>query len=130
MVQFLGSTIVRVVNLRPRPSDLCGAERDGRWQRLEQADLGAHGRMEICGHCPARGRCFWPKQYGKGLRQARLIYATQAHLERAPGFLLNLRSWTGAKSMLTLLDESNFVGTSFERVIKAEDLNRCVAVLR
>jgi hypothetical protein len=120
---------VRVVNLRPRPTDLCGPGRDARWRRCEAADLGALGRVEICGTCPVRHRCFWPGQYGQGLRGARIVYATQAHLERNPNFLLTLRSWAGAQRMLTLLDEANFIGTPRERVVTATDLRQFADVL-
>src|SRR5262245_42846321 len=108
---------VRVVNLRPRPTDLCGPARDARWRRCGAADLGAFGRVEICGTCPARQHCFWPDQYGRALEGARIVYATQAHLERSPNFLASLQSWAGASRMLTLLDEANFIGTPRERVI-------------
>src|SRR5262249_31192577 len=77
-----------------------------------------------------RSRCFWPTQYGKSLREARIVYATQAHLERSASFLLNLRNWAGTDRMLTLLDESHFVGTSFERMISLDDLRRFNLVLR
>jgi hypothetical protein len=119
----------KVVNLRPRPANRCGRERDALWRKYEAADSGALGRVEICGHCPIKRRCFWPDQYGKKLRNASIIYATQAHLERSPGFLVNLRSWTGAERVLTLLDESNFVGGPFERVIGAKHLKRFLTVL-
>ena len=121
---------VRVVNLRPRLAKRCGPQRDARWKQFEAADLGALGRVEICGRCPHRKRCFWPDQYGVGLQGASLIYATQAHLKRAPGFLACLRSWTGSDRMLTLLDESSFVGTPFNRSIRRDELRRFMTTLR
>jgi hypothetical protein len=120
----------KVVNLRPRPARRCGRERDALWRKFEIADSGALGRIEICGPCPARKGCFWPEQYGKKLRKASLVYATQVHLERSPGFLATLRSWTGAKRVLTLVDESNLVAGPFDRVIDAADLERFLQVLR
>jgi hypothetical protein len=71
-----------------------------------------------------RGRCFWPRQYGRALKGARLVYATQAHLERSPTFLAQLRAWVGAESVLTLIDESNFVGANLEVVVTADELGR------
>jgi hypothetical protein len=121
---------VRVINLRPRPARRCGRERDAQWRRYEAADLGALGRAEVCGACPLRGGCFWPGQYGARLRRARIVYATQAHLERSPNFLLSLRSWAGAERVLTLLDEANFVGGSFARRIPAESLALFAGALR
>jgi hypothetical protein len=121
---------VRVVNLLPRPARDCGRGRDAQWKRYEEAELGALGRVRICGDCPLRPGCFWPRQYGRGLRGTGILYATQAHLERSPDFLLRVRQWAQAGRMLTLLDESNFVGTSFERVVAVRDLDRFFEVLR
>ena len=121
---------LKVINLRPRPARRCGRRRDEQWRRYEVADLGVLGRQEICGNCPRASGCYWPKQYGKNLRQADIIYATQVHLQLSPGFLVRLGSWAGAARVLTLLDESNFVGAAFDRVLRAEDLNQFAAVLR
>jgi hypothetical protein len=121
---------VKVVNLRPRPARECGPGRDADWKQFEAADLGALGRREVCGLCPLKPTCFWPRQYGKALQGARIVYATQAHLERSPGFLVYLRSWAKAERMLTLLDEASFVGKTCERTIAAEHLDRFVEVLR
>ncbi len=120
----------RVVNLRPRPSRKCGPDRDAAWKKYEAAGLGALGRVEVCGPCPLRGKCFWPGQYGRGLKGARLVYATQAHLERSRGFLASLRAWAGAERPLTLLDEISFLGKSFEGVVRADDLGRFLRALR
>lgn len=120
---------IQVVNLRPRPAELCGPRRDTQWKQCEKADLGAYGRVEICSGCPARPHCFWPDQYGQGLEGARIVYATQTHLERSPNFLAMLQTWTGAERMLTLLDEANFIGTPRERIITAEELTRFQEVL-
>ena len=65
---------VKVIDLRPRPAKRCGPERDAQWRRYESADLGALGRVEVCGPCPLKNRCFWPNQYGKGMHQTRIIY--------------------------------------------------------
>ena len=99
---------VKVVDLRPRPAERCGPERDAQWRRFEANDLAALGRLALCKRCPHLRACFWPDQYGKGLEGARIIYATQAHLARSPGFLVTLRVRTGAERMLTLFDEAEF----------------------
>lgn len=120
---------VKVVNLRPRPRKHCGKERDKAWQDFERRELGALGRITICGACPRRSGCFWPRQYGKHLCSARVIFGTQAHLERAPSFILQIASWTRADRILVLLDEANFIMKSYGRRIRHEDLVRFVEVL-
>lgn len=121
---------IRVVNLRPRPAERCGRKRDAAWKKYEAANLGALGRVEICGSCPHARGCYWPRQYGKNLKDARIVYAAQAHLDRSPGFLASLRAWAGASRTLTLLDEVNFMGTPFEKTIASHDLDRFLDVLR
>ena len=121
---------IRVVNLRPRPSERCGPERESAWRRFESRDLGALGRAEICGRCPLRQGCFWPDQFGASLEGARLIYATQAHIVRSPGFIPMLRQMSGAKTLLTLFDEAYFLDASPEEVIDRFDLLRFRAALR
>jgi hypothetical protein len=113
---------LKIVNLRPRPSKRCGPDRDRAWRAYEARDLGALGRDEICDRCPLRRECFWPEQYGKALKGTRLIYATQAQLIRAPGFMETLRVRAGAKSALSLIDESNVIATPARSVITADDL--------
>jgi hypothetical protein len=89
---------LRVVNLRPRPARRCGPERDALWRQYEAADLGALGRRDVCGTCPRRAGCFWPEQYGRRLRGARVVYAAQAHLARSPAFLPAVASWAGERA--------------------------------
>jgi hypothetical protein len=120
----------RVVTLRPRPASRCGPERDATWRRYESADLGALGRADICGHCPVAKSCFWPTQYGKFLKGAAIVYATQAHLERSPSFLRQLRGWAGARRVLTLVDECDLLGKNFSEQIRADDLDRCIDVFQ
>jgi hypothetical protein len=121
---------VRVVELRPRPAHRCGPDRDAAWKGYEAADLGALGRAEVCGRCPLLDRCFWPRQYGKALEGARVVYATQAHVESAPRFLARLRSWVGAERVLTLVDETDLAGKSFGEVVTADALGRFADALR
>ena len=119
---------IKVVNLRPRPRTRCG-DLDGLWRRYEMAGLAALGRRELCGNCPWRPGCHWPDQYGAALRGARVIYATHAHLGRAPGFEAQLAAWTGADRVLTLLDEVTFAATTFRRRITRPELGLFAAAL-
>ncbi|MBE7461850.1 MAG: hypothetical protein HS116_00015 [Planctomycetes bacterium] len=121
---------VRIVNLRPRPSKDCGKARDRRWQFHEAQDLGVLGRVEICGNCPHRDRCFWPQQYGKSLDGAHVIYGTQAHLKRSPAFVGQLKAWAGAERVLVLLDEVGYVMRSCEKTITRKQLELFAATLQ
>ena len=91
--------------------------------------MAALGRVELCGRCPRRPGCYWPEQYGAALWGARVIYATHAHLGRAPDFEAQLAAWTGADRVLTLLDEVSFAATTFRRRITRPELGRFAAAL-
>ena len=58
---------VKTVNLRPRPRPRC-SDLDAPWRHFEATAMAALGRVELCGRCPRRPGCFWPTQYGAGLR--------------------------------------------------------------
>ena len=98
---------LKIVNLRPRPRQRCG-DLDGPWRHFEQAGMAALGRVELCGRCPRRPGCYWPRQYGKGLEGAQVIFGTDAHIARSPDFGSQLAGWAGAARVLTLVDEINF----------------------
>jgi hypothetical protein len=115
--------------LRPRPKSRCGSL-DEAWQKLERQGLGMVGRVELCGTCPVRQGCFWPRQYGSAMRGAKVIFGTQAHLERDPTFIRQLIAWSGAKKPLVILDENDVVLTSYERVIRRPDLQLFHEVLK
>src|SRR5207244_6960962 len=119
---------VPIVNLRPRAGQRCG-DLDAIWKHFETSDLGALGRVILCGRCPRRPGCFWPRQYGKRLRGSRVVFATQAHFERSPNFVAQVGQWTGAKKILTILDESKFLMTCFQRRISRFHLERFIDVL-
>ena len=112
---------LKIVNLRPRPRQRCG-NLDGPWRHFEQAGMAALGRVELCGRCSRRPGCYWPRQYGKGLEGAQVIFGTDAHLGRVPDFAAQLAGWTGAGRVLTLLDEIGFAATSFRRRVTRRDL--------
>lgn len=114
---------IKVVNLRPRPEQLCGKALDAQWKVYEKQGLGLLGRTRLCSSCPNMKTCFWPRQYsGKTLEGARVIYGTQAHLERDPEFLVRLKTWTGAEKTLLLLDEGNFIAKSRRCHISREQI--------
>jgi hypothetical protein len=120
----------RVVNLRPRPRQQCGPL-DEPWRHFEQAGLGTLGRRLLCAACPRRHGCYWPGQYGHGLSGASVIFGTQAHLQRDPGFVARLAGWAGAGPgrVLTVLDEDNLILAPFRRCVARTDLGRFVSVL-
>jgi len=114
----------RTTNIRPRPRKRCG-DLDKQWVFFECRDMALLGRKLLCRKCPRRRGCFWPTQYGKkNLKNTQVIFATQAHLERSPTFIEQLQSWTGASTVLTILDEDNFVSKSLARHIFQTDLTR------
>lgn len=121
---------VKMVNLRPRPRRRCGAALDAAWQRFERVGLGALGREQLCASCPRRRGCYWPDQYGKGLKDAQVVFATQKHLERAPDFIGQVERSAGARRPLVVLDEVNGLMTSYRRRVGREHLERFAETLR
>jgi len=121
---------IKIVNLRPRPKKDCGQSRNREWRKLEKRGMGLLGRAEICKHCPKRGICFWPEQYGKALKYTRVMYATQAHLDRSPFFIEQLKKWARANSVLVLIDEVGFVCTPLRHEISFRDVKQFYATLK
>jgi hypothetical protein len=120
---------IRIVNLKPRPHRTCGVDLNRQWRIFEKKALGALGRKELCGRCPSEPGCPWPRQFGKSLKGTQVIFGAQAHLERSPYFLDQLVQWTGAKRVLVILDEANFIMKSYKRRIDREQLQTFVDVL-
>ena len=122
---------IKVINLKPRPAHLCGQSLDARLIGFEQRGMTLYGKMMICNQvCQNRSACFWHDQYGKkAMEDARVIYGTQAHLERDRMFCIRLLGWTGAKKPLVLLDEASFIAKSRKAVVKKDDLVRYQRVL-
>lgn len=114
---------LRLVLVKPRPSRRCG-ELDECWKQYEQRGCGLLGRKKLCGLCPRANNCSWPAQYGARLRGARLILATQQHLVLNPHFIHHLGQQANARRVLSLVDESNLLLSSTERMISAADLAR------
>jgi hypothetical protein len=111
--------------LRPRPRQRCGPL-DADWLQYEQTGCGSLGREELCGGCPRFARCPWPGQYGRRLRGARLILATQQHLVVNPLFVTQLCRHARARRPLVLLDESDLLLRATDRTLLALDLDRFV----
>lgn len=120
---------VKLVNLKPRPGSLCGADMNRSWQVFEKNGLGALGRIELCGHCLLRPECEWPRQFGKSLAGSQVVFGAQAHLERSPYFLDQLSQWAGSERVLVILDEANFIMRPFRRVIDQGQLRMFTEVL-
>jgi len=115
--------------LRPRPRRRCGAL-DREWQSYEQAGCGLLGRADLCGQCPRRRTCFWPKQYGKALDGVRLILTVQHHIELDPQFIRRLQRDTQAQKPLVLLDESALLLKDREQVIKQQDMHQFIVAAK
>lgn len=109
------------VVLRPRPTERCG-DLNASWQHYERTSCGLLGRAEICQRCPHRNDCDWPDQYGN-LAGVNLIFATQHHLELDPLFPSRLQMLSGAQKPLLLLDESDLLLKSGERIVLQNDLD-------
>jgi hypothetical protein len=120
---------IKIVNLRPRPSQSCGDDVDRQWKKFESRGLSLLGRILLCRPCPSYHHCFWPNQYGRVLRGTRVIFATQSHLERDPTFLIQLRLWTGSQTLLVILDETNFITKSFRRKIQREHIQKFMDIV-
>lgn len=119
---------VAVLNLRPRPAQQCGAL-NATWSAWEKIGLAALGREELCGVCPHADDCFWPGQYSDPLKNAQVVFATQAHLCRDPRFISFIEQRTEAERILVLYDETHFLMTPFRRRIHRRHLEHFVAVI-
>jgi hypothetical protein len=120
---------IKVVNLKPRPDSNCGEALSRRWEVFEKNGLGAWGRIELCGQCPYKSKCFWWRQFGEYLKGSRVIFGAQAHLERSPDFLNLIARWSEAGKILVILDEANFIMKPFKRWIKKTHLTVFIDVL-
>jgi hypothetical protein len=116
---------LRPVVLHPRPRQRCG-DLDPLWVESERAGCGLLGREELCGGCPRRAGCPWPGRH-TGLRKARLILAPQQHLVNDRQFISRLCNLAGARCPLVLVDESDLLLRSGERVITPGELDSFIA---
>ena len=100
-----------MVRLRPRPRADCGPL-DTPWREHEQQGTTTWAKRNLCPHCVHYQGCFWPTQYGSGLRPARVVFGTHQHLVNNRRFLSHLRTITKADSILLLIDEADFLEES------------------
>jgi hypothetical protein len=118
---------LRCLVLEPRPRKRCGPL-DAFWAEYEATGCGMLGRELLCGSCPRRKGCPWPGQYSaRRLKGVRLILATQQYLVNDPHFVERLRQLTGARRVLTLLDESNLLLRPARREVGREELRQFIA---
>ena len=61
---------------------------------------------------------------------ARVVFATQSHLKRSPGFIQHVIRWVGAERVLVVMDEVDFAAASFRKTVKMEDLKRYFETLK
>jgi hypothetical protein len=119
---------INIINIRPRPASRCG-HLDQEWRVFERAGMAMLGRETLCSRCPQRDGCYWPDQYGSALRGAHAVFATHAHLARAPHFLRQIARAVGAHRPLTLIDEDAAAVASASRHIDADTLARFAEVV-
>src|SRR5262249_36800529 len=118
-----------VIRLRPRPRADCGPL-DAEWLLHERRGTTAFAKQHLCGGaCPKRANCFWPTQYGSGLRGARVVLGTHQHLLLNRRFLPHLRMLPGASRVLLLLDEADVLAASFRTALTARTLARFLAAV-
>ncbi|WP_299661903.1 hypothetical protein [uncultured Psychromonas sp.] len=120
---------IKVVNIRPRPTNLCGEKRNNYWLNFERRGLASIGKSTICALCPNKNKCFWPKQYGKELRGSQVIYATQAHLKNNPNFIAFMKEQSKANKVLVIFDEATVSLTSYSRTIEQEHLTHLLCAI-
>ena len=118
-----------VRRLRPRPRADCGPL-DPAWQAHERRGTTIYAKHLLCRSCPHFGGCFWPSQYGRNLKGTKALFATHQHLLVSSRFLLHLRSMTGAKRLLLLLDEAHVLAAPFRTTLTPAVLERFVAAVR
>jgi hypothetical protein len=121
---------IRIVNLKPRPIQRCGQLFNQTWAIFEKNGLGALGRVELCGNCPLKKTCHWPTQFGKSLIGVQVVIGTQAHIERSPTFIEQIIKWSETSRALVILDETNFILKSYNRIIKMKQLKLFFDVLQ
>ncbi len=117
---------IEVINIRPRPVNLCGEERNKAWQAYEARNLGHLGKRHCCELCPKRAECFWPSQYGKDLQNKQVAFATQAHLEHNPYFITHVKQQAKAERVLVIFDEANVSLANYSRTLSPTSIQRLI----
>ena len=83
----------------------------------------------MCGSCPRRDACRWPGQFGR-LNGKNLVIAPQQHLAVNAEFVGLIRRATGARRLLTLVDESDLLLAPARREVGPVDLERFATLVR
>jgi|GEM_PF-4054598 len=117
-----------VIRLRPRPREDCGPL-DPLWRDHESQGTATWAKRNLCPSCIHHGACFWPKQYGSGLRHARVVFGTHQHLVVNRRFLQHLRLVTRASKILLLIDEADFLEESFRIKLSHQDLRTFITAV-
>lgn len=117
---------IGVINIRPRPTELCGKERNQAWEKYEARNLAQLGKRHCCELCPRRSECFWPSQYGKGLQGKQVVFAAQAHLEHNPYFIAHIKQMTSAEKVLVIFDEANVSLADYSRIITLDSIHQLI----
>ncbi|MFA0626828.1 helix-turn-helix domain-containing protein [Vibrio sp. 10N.222.49.A3] len=117
---------IEVINIRPRPANLCGEERSKAWQAYEARNLGHLGKRHCCELCPKRAECFWPSQYGKDLQNKQVAFATQAHLEHNPYFITHVKQQAKAERVLVIFDEANVSLANYSRTLSPTSIQQLI----
>ncbi|NAZ48128.1 DNA-binding response regulator [Vibrio toranzoniae] len=115
---------IEVINIRPRPVNLCGEERNKVWQSYEARNLSHLGKRHCCDLCPKRSECFWPSQYGKDLQGKQVVFATQTHLEHNPYFITHVKQQSNAEKVLVIFDEANVSLANYSRTITVSSIRQ------
>lgn len=112
--------------LRPRPKGDCG-DYDREWSELEEQRCSVYGKAAICRKCQRERSqdkpCPWPEQLN-ALKNSSLIFSTEQYFILNRNHLSLLKSKTGAKRVLVILDEARMLDTTFEVTLKFKELKQ------
>lgn len=115
---------IKVVNIRPRPTNECGKERNQLWATYEARNLGQLGKRNCCESCTKYAKCFWPSQYGQALQGNQVVFATQAHLKHNPNFIAHVKEQTNAERVLVIFDEANISLANYSRTLTSSSVSQ------
>jgi AcrR family transcriptional regulator len=118
-----------VRRLKPRPQEDCGPL-DQLWQNFERLGCAAYAKQHVCPTCQHFRSCSWPKQYGRGLKKAKIIFGTHAQLRMNPHFVQHVRMVTRSRSILLILDEAGVLQKSLRVTLVRSDLGRFVVAVQ
>ncbi|HBC3482979.1 hypothetical protein NI392_06570 [Vibrio alginolyticus] len=120
---------IKITNLRPRPKELCGKQRNADWADYEQRGLSILGKRTICALCPNQEKCHWKDQFGDVLRGTQVLFATQAHLTNDLNFIARMKAKCEAQNVLVIFDEATVSLTPYSRTITQEEIANLIFCL-